>query len=211
MNLQALELGVDIVVHSASKYLNGHSDLIAGVAVGSRKLMDPVWSQMLKFGGSLDPHACFLLERGLKTFGLRLQAHNSNAHALAEFLETRDEIIRVYYPGLDSHPQHQLAKDTLLGFSGMISFEIKGGDAVSALLCKLLKLPRLATSLGGVESLISPPHNTSQAGLMKSQLEEIGINDGLIRLSVGVEYIEDLKNDFMQAFEQLSSLGAIND
>jgi len=209
MNLNALELGVDVVVHSASKYLNGHSDLIAGVAAGSRKLMDPIWGQMLKFGGSLDPHACFLLERGLKTFGLRLKAHNENAQALAEFLEQRDEIVKVYYPGLPSHPQHEMAKDILDGFSGMVSFEIKGGDKASALLTKTLKLPRLATSLGGVESLISLPHNTSQAALMKSQLREIGINDGLVRLSVGVEDIEDIKNDFIQAFEQLRTQGVL--
>jgi cystathionine beta-lyase/cystathionine gamma-synthase len=207
MNLNALDLGVDIVVHSGSKYLNGHTDLIAGVAVSSRKLMDPIWGQMLKFGGSLDPHACFLLERGLKTFGLRLNAHNQNALELAQFLEARDEITRVYYPGLPSHPQHQLAKDSLKGFSGMISFEIKGGDAASAQLTQLLQLPRLATSLGGVESLISLPHNTSQAALMKSQLREIGINDGLVRLSVGIENIDDLKHDFIQAFEQLAFRG----
>jgi len=209
-NLRPLELGVDIVVHSASKYLNGHSDLIGGAAMGSRKCMDQIWVQMLKFGGSLDPHACFLLERGLKTFGLRMKAHNQNAMELAQWLESRDEIRRVYYPGIESHPQHNLASDLMDEFSGMVSFEVNGSDEVSAALLKELKLPKVATSLGGVESLISLPHNTSQASLMQSQLEEIGINEGLVRLSVGVEDIEDIKADFSQAFNKLKQQGYLS-
>ena len=203
-NLKPLDLGVDLVINSATKYLNGHSDLIGGTVSGSRKLIDRLWPQMLKNGGSLDPHACFLLERSLKTFALRMRTHNSNALKLATFLENHRHIKRVYYPGLSSHEQYQLAKTQLKGrYSGMISFEIEGGDANAHTLLKQLQLPKEATSLGGVESLISLPYNTSQASLTKTQQKAIGINDGLIRLSVGVEDIEDLILDFNRALQSI--------
>jgi cystathionine beta-lyase/cystathionine gamma-synthase len=199
-NVKMLDLGVDLVVNSATKYLNGHSDLIGGTVSGSRKLVDRIWPQLLKNGGSMDPHACFLLERSLKTFALRMKTHNSNALALASFLENHPKIKRVYYPGLKSHDQFKLAKEQLKGKnSGMISFEIEGGDKNAHQLLKNLRLPKEATSLGGVESLISLPYNTSQASLTKEQQKTIGINDGLIRLSVGVEDIEDLISDFNQS------------
>jgi len=199
-NVKPLDLGVDLVVNSATKYLNGHSDLIGGTVSGSRKLVDRLWPQMLKNGGSLDPHACFLLERSLKTFALRMRTHNTNALALATYLEKHPSIKKVYYPGLQSYKQYELAQQQLKGkYSGMISFEIEGGDPNAHALLKLLKLPKEATSLGGVESLISLPYNTSQASLTKEQQKAIGINDGLIRLSVGVEDIEDLISDFTQA------------
>lgn len=203
-NLKPLDLGVDLVVNSATKYLNGHSDLIGGTVSGSRKLIDRVWPQMLKNGGSMDPHACFMLERSLKTFALRMRTHNANALELATYLENHPKIKRVYYPGLKSHDQHELAIDQLKGKnSGMISFEMEGGDKKAHLLMKRLQLPKEATSLGGVESLISLPYNTSQASLTKEQQKEIGINDGLVRLSVGIEDIEDLITDFNQAIEQI--------
>ncbi len=203
-NVKPLDLGVDLVVNSATKYLNGHSDLIGGTVSGSRKLVDRLWPQMLKNGGSLDPHACFMLERSLKTFALRMRAHNANAMALATYLENHPNIKKVYYPGLASHDQHKLAKAQLKGkYSGMISFEIEGGDENAHALLKLLKLPKEATSLGGVESLISLPYNTSQASLTKEQQKAIGINDGLVRLSVGVEDIEDLISDFNQALSTI--------
>ncbi|MGK0386249.1 MAG: cystathionine beta-lyase/cystathionine gamma-synthase [Patiriisocius sp.] len=199
-NVKMLDLGVDLVVNSATKYLNGHSDLIGGTVSGSRKLVDRIWPQLLKNGGSMDPHACFLLERSLKTFALRMRMHNSNALSLANYLEKHPNIRRVYYPGLKSHPQFELAKEQLQGRnSGMISFEIEGGDTNAHQLLNNLKLPKEATSLGGVESLISLPYNTSQASLTKEQQKAIGIQDGLIRLSVGVEDIEDLITDFSQA------------
>ena len=199
-NVKPLDLGVDLVVNSATKYLNGHSDLIGGTVSGSRKLVDRLWPQMLKNGGSLDPHACFMLERSLKTFALRMRAHNANAMELAVYLENHPNILKVYYPGLASHNQYALALKQLKGRnSGMISFEIEGGDKNAHALLKLLKIPKEATSLGGVESLISLPYNTSQASLTKEQQKAIGINDGLIRLSVGVEDIEDLISDFNQA------------
>ncbi len=209
-NLRPLEMGVDIVIQSASKYLNGHSDLIGGAAMGSRKCMDQVWVQMLKFGGSLDPHACYLLERGLKTFGIRMRVHNENAFEFAKWLETREEVRCVYYPGLASHPQHQLAKELMDNYSGMVSFELNGTDEDSDALLAALKLPKVATSLGGVESLISLPHNTSQATLMKSQLATIGINPGLVRISLGIEDIDDIKTDFIQAFNTIKQQGYLS-
>lgn len=203
-NVKPLDLGVDLVVNSATKYLNGHSDLIGGTVSGSRKLIDRIWPQMLKNGGSMDPHACFMLERSLKTFALRMRTHNANALEFATYLENHPKIKRVYYPGLASHDQHELAKSQLKGkYSGMISFELEGGDEKAHLLLKKLHLPKEATSLGGVESLISLPYNTSQASLTKEQQREIGINDGLVRLSVGIEDIEDLITDFNQAINQI--------
>jgi cystathionine beta-lyase/cystathionine gamma-synthase len=202
-NLKTLEYGVDVVINSATKYLGGHSDLVAGTICGSRKLIDQIWPQMLKTGGSLDPHACFLLERSLKTLALRMREHNTNALELARFLEDRPEITRVYYPGLASFPQHQLAKELLVGHSGMISFEVQGGDKKAHELMDHLRIPKQATSLGGVESLISLPYNTSQASLTNNQKKAIGIEDGLMRLSVGIEDLEDLKNDFKQAFSHI--------
>ncbi|WP_452603129.1 trans-sulfuration enzyme family protein [Pontimicrobium sp. MEBiC06410] len=203
-NVKPLDLGVDLVVNSATKYLNGHSDLIGGTVSGSRKLIDRIWPQLLKNGGSMDPHACFLLERSLKTFALRMRTHNENALKLAHFFETHDKIKRVYYPGLPSHTQHDLALSQMKGkYSGMISFEIEGGNTNAHKLLSYLKLPKEATSLGGVESLISLPYNTSQASLTKEQQKNIGINEGLIRLSVGIEDIEDLISDFKQAINNV--------
>lgn len=202
-NIKMLDLGVDIVVNSATKYFGGHSDLIAGTLSGSRKVVDQIWPQMLKSGGSLDPHACFLLERSLKTFALRMKTHNSNALELAQFLETQPEVIKVYYPGLKSHPQHHLAEQLFKDKNGgMIAFEIKGGNKKAHELLKNLFIPKEATSLGGVETLVSLPYNTSQASLTKSQRIKTGINDGLIRLSVGIEDINDLINDFKQAIKK---------
>ncbi|WP_044398306.1 PLP-dependent aspartate aminotransferase family protein [Lacinutrix sp. Hel_I_90] len=203
-NVKPLELGVDLVVNSATKYLNGHSDLIGGTVSGSRKLIDSIWPQMLKNGGSMDPHACFLLERSLKTFALRMRTHNDNALQLAYFLEANENIKRVYYPGLLSHNQYELAQSQMKGkYSGMISFEVQGGNENAHKLLSYLKLPKEATSLGGVESLISLPYNTSQASLTKVQQKTIGINEGLIRLSVGIEDIEDLILDFEQAINNV--------
>ena len=200
-NLKTLDIGADIVINSATKYLNGHSDLIDGTVSGSRKLMDRIWGQMLKLGGSLDPHACFLLERSLKTLSLRMKTHNANAMELATWLENNERVEKVYYPGLSSYPQYNSAKELLHnGNSGMISFEIKGGDEAAIEFVKNVHLPKEATSLGGLESLVSLPFNTSQASLTKAQRREIGINDGLIRLSVGLEEINDIIKDIDQAF-----------
>ncbi|OPX55298.1 cystathionine beta-lyase [Oceanospirillum multiglobuliferum] len=198
-----IEQGADIVIHSASKYLNGHSDLIAGAIMGSRKLVDMVWPRLLAFGGSLDPHACFMFERGLKTLAIRMAAHERSALSLASYLEKHPLVKRVYYPLLSTHPDHDLAQRVLRNGGGMIAFEISGGDTAALELLKHLKIPKQATSLGGVESLVSLPYNTSHAGYTSKQRLDMGINPGCVRLSVGIEDPEDLIADFDQALKAL--------
>jgi cystathionine beta-lyase/cystathionine gamma-synthase len=205
LGMKPLELGADVVVHSASKYLNGHSDLIAGAAAGSRKLMDQVWGRLLAYGAQLDPHACFLLERGLKTLALRMKAHETTAVRLALYLEAHPAIQRVFYPGLDSHPDRCLAQRLLRNTGGMLTFEVAGGDDAAERLVGMLEIPRQATSLGGVESLVSLPFNTSQAGFTRRQREAMGIRPGCVRLSVGIEDPEDLIRDFERALARIGA------
>ncbi|MBH9554306.1 trans-sulfuration enzyme family protein [Inhella gelatinilytica] len=196
---QGLALGVDVVVHSASKYLNGHSDLIAGVACGSRKLMDACWPRRLSYGGSLDPHACFMLERGLKTLAIRMRAHAESSTAVAQFLEQHPNVRRVFHVGLPSHPDHELAQRILKNPTGMVCFEIDGTDEQAVELLDHLKLGKKATSLGGVETLVSLPFNTSHAAFTAAQRERMGIQPGCVRLSVGIEEPADLIADLNQA------------
>ncbi len=197
--MRTLDHGVDVVIHSASKYLNGHSDLIAGVAAGPRKLIDMIWPRLLNFGGSLDPHACFLLERGLKTLAVRMRAHEESAMALATYLEGQPKVQKVFYPFLESHPDHATAKRLLKNGTGNITFVIEGGDAAALRLVDALSIPKQATSLGGVESLISLPFNTSQATFTARQRADVGIDPGCVRLSVGIEDAADLIADFENA------------
>jgi cystathionine beta-lyase/cystathionine gamma-synthase len=197
--MRTLDHGVDVVIHSASKYLNGHSDLIAGVAAGQRKLIDMIWPRLLNYGGSLDPHACFLLERGLKTLAVRMRAHEESALALAEFLESHPRVQKVFYPFLPSHPDYDTASRLLKNGTGNVTFFIEGGDKAALRLVDALKIPKQATSLGGVESLISLPFNTSQATFTARQRADIGIDPGCVRLSVGIEDAADLIADFDQA------------
>lgn len=203
--LRALDQGADVVVHSASKYLNGHSDLIAGVAAGPRKLIDMIWPRLLNFGGSLDPHACFLLERGLKTLAIRMRAHAESALALASWLEGHPTVTRVLYPMLDSHPDHATAMRLMHMGTGNVTFFVKGGDAAALALVKALRIPKEATSLGGVESLVSLPFNTSQASYTLRQRAAIGILPGCVRLSVGIEDAADLIADFDQALARITA------
>lgn len=205
--IKPLTLGADLVVHSASKYLNGHSDLIAGCVMGSRKLVDMIWPRLLSFGSCLDPHAAFLFERGLKTLAIRMKAHEQNAYALAQYLESHPQVERVIYPKLTSYPQCDLAQKLLKNGTGMVTFDIKGGDEAALALLSYLQLPKQATSLGGVESLISLPFNTSQAGFTSKQRQAMGIHPGCVRLSVGIEDSEDLIADFEQAFNRLAKQG----
>ncbi len=199
-NLCPLDYGIDLVVHSATKYLNGHSDIIAGVVTGKKSLIEEIWGKMVRLGGSMDPHQAFLLERGLKTFSLRMQRHNENGRTIAEYLEMHPKINKVIYPGLTSYPQKELTASLLKrGCSGMVSFEIKGGDEAGLKFMRNLKIIREATSLGGVESLISMPFNTSHAGLTKEEKDRMGIKEGLVRLSCGIEDVEDLIKDIDQA------------
>ncbi|MGH1438627.1 MAG: trans-sulfuration enzyme family protein [Cellvibrionaceae bacterium] len=197
--LKPLDYGVDVVIHSATKYLNGHSDMTAGVAAGSRKYMDRIWAQMLRFGGQLDPNSCFLLERGMKTLALRMKAHVENANAIAEALSQHAEIKKVYHPSLPDYEFDELKELCNGHYGGVVSFEIKGGDAAALRFLENLKIPQVATSLGGIESLVSMPFNTSHSSLNDHQRQLVGIRPGLVRLSVGVEDIDDLLSDISQA------------
>lgn len=199
--LRPIEYGADVVIHSCTKYLNGHSDITAGVASGSRKYVDRIWAQMLKLGGCCDPMTAFLLERGLKTLHLRMAAHNKNAIAVAGILKDSDQVVAVHHPSIDSYSFPWVREYCPDGFGGVVSFEIKGGNLAALDLLSRLKVPSTATSLGGVESLVSLPFNTSHNSLTQDQQIKIGIRPGLIRYSVGVEDIEDIILDLRCALE----------
>ena len=203
VNFRPHALGFDIVFHSATKYLNGHSDLVAGVVTGSRSWVERVRHTVNHYGGSLDPHAGFLLARGLKTLALRVRAQNHNALTLAEFLVEHPKVARVNYPGLPTHPDHGHARDLLSGYGGMLSLRLSGGlDAAEALL-EAIRLPFVAPSLGGVESLATRPAVTSHAGMRPEDRERAGITDDLVRVSVGIEDARDLVDDFAQALDKV--------
>lgn len=201
VNFRPLDMGFDVVVHSCTKYLNGHSDIVAGCVVGKQDIIDRVTHRLNHLGGSLDPHACFLLHRGIKTLVLRVKQQNENALKLAEFLEGHDQVEKVYYPGLSSHPQHERARALFQGFGGVLSFEVAGGVDVADRVLSKLKLPVVAPSLGGVETLITRPVQTSHSGLTLAQRKTAGISDKLIRVAVGIEDGDDLCADFQQALE----------
>lgn len=202
LGMRPLEMGAHVVVHSCTKYLNGHSDLIAGVALGARKYIDSIWPRLLAYGGSLDPHACFLLERSLKTLPLRMKAHAAGAAAVANYLQQHPKVRAVHYPGLTSHPDHELASRLLKNMGGMIAFAVHS-DAAALKLLDRLALMRQATSLGGVETLVSLPFNTSHAAYTADQREQLGIPAGCVRLSVGIEDPNDLIADLEQALSVL--------
>lgn len=201
--LRALDHGAHLVIHSATKYLGGHSDVTAGVAAGPRKYVDRVWSQLLKFGGSLDAMLCFLLERGLKTLALRMRQHHANAVALADFLADHPAVRRVHHPSRPDYPYPWLGEMCHDGFGGMVSFELRGGDEAALKLLDRLRLPVVATSLGGVESLVSLPFNTSHSFLTERQRADVGIAPGLVRFSAGIEDTADLLADLAQALDTL--------
>ncbi|MFZ0385128.1 MAG: aminotransferase class I/II-fold pyridoxal phosphate-dependent enzyme [Solirubrobacteraceae bacterium] len=205
INLRPLEHGFDLVVHSATKYLNGHSNLIAGAVVGAADTVKPVRQLAVRLGGCLDPSAASRLDQSLKTLALRVERQNENAAHLARWLESHDEVQAVSYPMLESHPDGQLAQRLLSGGGGMVTFRVRGGDVRSAEVMNGLCLARQATSLGGVETLISAPHNTSHLGLSLQEREAIGILPGTLRLSVGVEDVADLVDDLSQALARTSA------
>ncbi len=198
-NFRPAEWGIDLSLHSCTKYLNGHSDIVAGAVIGSVELVREVRHKLNHFGGSLDPHACFLLCRGMKTLAVRMHHQNEAGLTLARALEANPAVSNVNYPGLESHPQHAMARELLDGMGGMLSFELKGGLGAALRMMERLKLPINAPSLGGVESLVTRPVTTSHAGLSKAACEESGISDSLVRVSVGLEAAEDLTEDFAQA------------
>ena len=197
-----LEFGFDIVVHSATKYLNGHSDLIGGVVVCSddkTELAEQLLYLQNAVGSIMNPFDSFLLLRSLKTLPVRMERHCSNAIQIANFLESHNSIQRVIYPGLESHPQHEIAREQMNGFGGMISVEIKGGLEGAKKFLERTEIFSLAESLGGVESLIEHPAIMTHASIPPEVREEIGISDGLVRLSVGIEALEDLTDDLEKA------------
>jgi len=191
INFRPAEWGFDLSLHSCTKYLNGHSDIVAGAVIGRKKL--------IHLGGSLDPHACFLLHRGLKTLAVRMKYQNESALAIAKFLSAHPALETVNYPGLDTCAGYHLAQKLLDGFSGMLSFEIKGDVSTADAFIARTHLPISAPSLGGVETLITRPVTTSHSGLSPTERKAAGISDRLIRLSVGLEATEDLIDDFDQA------------
>lgn len=203
VNLRPLDIGFDLVFHSATKYLNGHSDLVAGAVAGRADLVDGVRRTLNIYGGTLDPHAGFLLARGLKTLALRVGAQNANAQAVAEYLAGAEKVSAVNYAGLPGHPDHAHASRLLTGFGGMLSFRPAGGTEAADAFLAALRLPAVAPSLGGVESLVTRPALTSHAGMSRADRERVGVHDDLIRFSCGIEHAEDIIADLAQALAKV--------
>ena len=199
INFRPLERGADAVIHSATKYLNGHSDVIAGAVAGTEAFVEEVRERMKVWGQALDPHAAWLTDRGLKTLAVRMQRHNSNGLAFAQWAQSRSEFSTVHYPGLESHPDHGLATDLLSGFSGLVGLQVKGGVRATERFLRRLRLATHAPSLGGVETLVSEPRLTSHASLSAAERNAQGIPDGFVRVSLGVEDIDDIIADFEHA------------
>lgn len=199
VNFKPLAHGFDLVLHSATKYLNGHSDIVAGAVMGSATLVQRVKHKLDHFGGSIDPHACFLLQRGLKTLGVRVRQQNASALAVARALVEHDAVALVRHPGLPSHPQHARARELLTGFGGILSFELKGGLAAAQALFDAVELAVDAPSVGGPETLVTRPAQTSHKGMAPAERAALGITDGLVRMSVGLEDAGDLIEDLRRA------------
>jgi len=202
VNFRPLDAGFDMVFHSATKYLGGHSDLVAGAVMGGADMIERVRETLNLFGGSLDPHAGFLLARGIKTLALRVQAHNANALALARFLGDHPAVAAVNYPGLASHPDHAHADTLLSGFGGMLSLRLHGGEQAAQALVDAVTLAYAAPSLGGVETLITRPAATSHAGMSPEDRDRLGITADLVRISTGIEGTQDLIGDFGRALDK---------
>jgi cystathionine beta-lyase/cystathionine gamma-synthase len=199
-NQRPLDLGYDIVVHSATKYLNGHSDVTAGVILGARERVDAMWDYLRQYGPVLHPLDAWLLQRGLRTYTLRMERHNANAMTVARFLEGHPAVARVYFPGLPSHPQHELAKRQMTGgFGGMLAFELKGGFDAAYRAVARTRVCVLAVSLGSVETLITHPASMVHSFQSADEKDRAGIAPGLIRLSVGIEAVQDIIDDLDQA------------
>jgi len=199
VNFRPSEIGFDLSIHSATKYLNGHDDIVAGAVIGRADLVRAVTLKLNHLGGSLDPHACFLLHRGIKTLAVRVRYQNESALRIARFLEQHRQVARVNYPGLETHRQHARARELFDGFGGLMSFELAGGVAAAERFVAGVTIPTCAPSLGGVDTLIVLPARTSHAGMSAEDRARIGISDGLIRLSVGLESTDDLIEDLDRA------------
>ncbi len=202
LNQPVLAMGIDLSMQSATKYLNGHSDVTGGALSGSRALINPISKTRRLLGGIMDPLPAFALGRGMKTMRLRVAQHNANALQVAQFLENHASIGRVYYPGLASHPDHAIARRQMSGFGGMVTIDVKGGQAGAFRTFDKLKVIKRATSLGGVESICSLPILTSQYGLTDEELDRAGVSKGMIRISIGIEDASDLIEDLDQALQE---------
>jgi cystathionine beta-lyase/cystathionine gamma-synthase len=199
INFRPLEHGADVVITSATKYLNGHSDVVAGAVAGSTSVIEEVTRLLRLWGQAIDPHTAWLVDRGLRTLAVRMERHNANGLAVARWAERQPSIVRVHYPGLPSHPDHAYAKKVLSGFSGMVGLEVKGGARAAERMLKRLKVIAHAPSLAGVESLVSEPRLTSHRDLTPDARAAAGIPDGFLRLSCGLEDAEDIIEDLRQA------------
>jgi cystathionine beta-lyase/cystathionine gamma-synthase len=201
INFRPLEHGADVVIHSATKYLNGHSDVIAGGVAGTEEMIEEIRRLMQIYGQALDPHAAWLVERGLKTLAVRMERHNANGAAFARWASGHPAVRAVHYPGLPTHPDHALAAATLQGFGGMVGLELADGPAAERAL-RRLRVAQHAPSLGGVETLVSEPRRTSHASLTAAQRAAQGIPDGFIRVSLGIEDVDDIIADFTRALKR---------
>jgi cystathionine beta-lyase/cystathionine gamma-synthase len=199
INFSAIGAGFDLSLHSCTKYLNGHTDIVAGAVLGSARLVEAIKHKLDHFGGSLDPHACFLLHRGLKTVALRVRYQNESTSKLARFLERHPKVRKVNYPSLETHASFKRGHKLFRGFGGVLSFELEGAVAAAERFISRTKLAICAPSLGGCETLVTRPATTSHAGLDPAERRQLGISDSLIRVSVGLESTDDLISDFEQA------------
>ena len=203
INQRPAEYGIDMVMHSGTKYLSGHADLTCGVVCGRQGLMDQLWETRTTLGNCMDPHAAWMLTRGLKTLAVRVARQNENALRVAEFLERHAKVRKVNYPFLKSHPQHAVARQQMSGGSGMVTFEVEGTGEAACRVSEAMQLFKLATSLGGVESLVSIPVLTSHAMISAELREKMGVTEQMVRLSVGIENADDLIADLERALEAM--------
>ncbi|PYV04075.1 MAG: cystathionine beta-lyase [Acidobacteria bacterium] len=201
VNFRPAEWGFDLSLHSCTKYLNGHSDIVAGAVIGRSALIEKITHKLNHLGGSLDPHAAYLLHRGMKTLAVRMKFQSESAMRIAQFLEGHAAIEKVNYPGLPNHPAYQRAREFLNGFSAMLSFEVRGGVEAAERFMQKTELPIVAPSLGGVETLLTRPATTSHSGMSPQDRLKAGITDSLVRMSVGLEAAEDLIEDLERALE----------
>lgn len=201
INQNPIALGADLVVHSATKFIGGHSDALGGVVCGTKELIDKIYGFREINGATLDANSAYLLLRGLKTLKLRIDQQNANAMALATFLEAHEKVDNVFYPGLENNPYHEIAKGQMSGFSGMLSFSLKGGFESVRNFLPQIRFAHRAAHLGGVETIVGPPRTTSHVELTEAQRQQLGIPETLIRCSVGIEDIDDILADFAQALE----------
>jgi cystathionine gamma-synthase len=204
INQRPAEYGIDLVMHSGTKYLSGHADLTCGVVCGRQELMDQLWETRTTLGNCMDPHAAWMLTRGLKTLAVRVARQNENALRVAEFLSRHAKVRRVHYPFLESHPQRAIAREQMSGGGGMVTFEVEGTGEDACRVSESMRLFTLATSLGGVESLVSIPVLTSHAMISSELREKMGVTEQMVRLSVGIENADDLIADLERALEAVA-------